>query len=612
MSKRYSRAIRHNDKESAWDRLAVYVLSFVFAIVPLYLRLYEIELSDTLKKYWTGDEIVYDVFSYVKSQLLICALVVLGLYWIIRIVLKQSIPKHKILIPLLCYVLLAIISTVVSKYIDISLMGFVDRYEGLFVILAYVLIVLTSLTVLKDEKYVMIAVFSLLASADLISIIGISQFFGFDLLQTGLGKTLMVPSVYSALRDTLRFNFAGQKMMYTTLYNPNYTGSYTVLILPISIALFYYYLDKSKGKSVFMFISTILAFVLWLGGLSKAGLVGGIVLFIFLIFFERKPIIKYWKHSIALILSFILIFAGMDNYSDGLVSKEFLDTVPMTIGSRKNSGDTNNHPKKSSVKSATLSNNVFEFATDTEAITMKLEGDQLGFYDEQGNSIKPYQVENIIKFENARYGLYSVEIDKGVAYLKYDDAVMPFVFSEGKMLYAPTSYLYYDEVGPVESVGFENHLDFGSGRGYLWSRSIPLLKDTIFLGHGPDTYAVYFPQQDIAGKINGLGHAILIVDKPHNWYLQIGINTGVLSLIAMLVFLAWYIIKAIIRYRKTENTFDYYIGSASLCAVIGYCIAALANDSNVAIAPVFWGILGIGLVFLYKDKSEVAISRSKS
>ena len=40
----------------------------------------------------------------------------------------------------------------------------------------------------------------------------------------------------------------------------------------------------------------------------------------------------------------------------------------------------------------------------------------------------------------------------------------------------------------------------GSGRGYIWSRSIPLIKQAGFMGLGADTYPEYFPQNDFKGK----------------------------------------------------------------------------------------------------------------
>lgn len=592
------------ERETIWDKAAIYILALVVFIVPLYLKLTKVKLTDNQAQFWTGDDTVYDIFSYVKAQLLIFALIVLVLYWIIRIALKQSLPTDKIFIPLGCYSLLVIASSLLSDYLDISFMGFVDRYEGLLVTLAYILIMLTSYKVVKSEKGAVVILFSLFISANIISIIGITQFFGVDILQTDFGRRLLVPDEYKALRDTLQFNFADQKMMYSTLYNPNYTGSYTVLILPLVIALFYYYLEKSKTKAFFLFISSLLAFVLWLGGMSRTGLVGGVILFIFFIFFMRKQIIAHWKYSIVLILSCIVLFVGMDIYSGGLVSKEFIDTIPSAIAEDELSAGEGTQGGKSYVKSAILKDNVFSFITETETFIMKLEDEALAFYDDQESPIGIELVNGVITFNDERYRLYSVEMDKNVAYLSYDQAVMPFVFAESKMWYAPTGKLFYDEVGPVESFGFENRLGFGSGRGYLWSRSIPLLKDTLILGHGPDTYPAYFPQQDIAGKINGLGYTTLIADKPHSWYLQIGINTGVLSLIALMVFFCWYIIKALMKWKRTENTFSYFLGTASLCAVIGYCVTAIANDSTVAVAPVFWAVLGIGLATLNNKKLD--------
>lgn len=603
MAKKRNHSIVKNDL-SLLDRIAVYIIAFAVSIVPLYLRLNKVELTENMKKYWTGEDSVYDVFSFVKARLLIFVLAALALYWLIRIAQRRGLPSQSIYIPMAVYVLLLILSTVLSKQMDVSLMGFVDRYEGLFVILAYLLIMITAFTVVRNENSAMVIVMALLISANLISLIGISQFFDFDILQTNFGRSLMVPDAYRALRDTLKFNFAGTSMMYTTLYNPNYTGSYTVLILPLSIAFFYHYLGKSKGKAIFMFISALLAFVLWLGGMSRAGLVGGIILFAFLVFFLRKSILANWKQSLALLLSFVIIYAGMDVYSGGLVTREFRDTVPMTLGQ---DNAAQNH-----VKSAVLKDNTFTFETKTETFVMKLEGEELSFYDGEGKALVPYQDKEVIKFEDARYEPYAVEIDKSVAYVSYGQAVMPFIFAEGKMFYAPTKYMLYEEVSPAESLGFENHQGYGSGRGYLWSRSLPLLKDTVLIGHGPDTYAIYYPQSDIAGKINGLGYATLIVDKPHNWYLHIAISTGILSLVAMLTFLAWYVVKAFIKWLRIENSFDYTMGIASLCAVIGYCVVALANDSNVAVAPVFWAVLGVGLAFLFKGSTaRVATSKGR-
>ena len=148
------------------------------------------------------------------------------------------------------------------------------------------------------------------------------------------------------------------------------------------------------------------------------------------------------------------------------------------------------------------------------------------------------------------------------------------------------------------SFGFKGKENMATNRGYIWSRSIPLLKDTILIGHGPDTYAIYFPNNDFVGKFIGFKGANTIVDKPHNLYLQIAINTGVLSLIAFLTLMLTYIISSFKAYFKKES----YAGimeSAGLgifMAISMYLFTGLSNDSIVSVAPIFWILLGTGFV----------------
>lgn len=137
--------------------------------------------------------------------------------------------------------------------------------------------------------------------------------------------------------------------------------------------------------------------------------------------------------------------------------------------------------------------------------------------------------------------------------------------------------------------------NFGSNRGYIWSRSIPILKNTIFIGTGPDTYPVVFPQNDVVGKLNYLYGTQIIVDKPHNMYLQMGINTGMISLLAFLTLVLGYLLLNInIFWKKKDDYFD-YINVAVVAAVSSYLVAGIANDSVISVAPIFWIILGIGI-----------------
>jgi O-antigen ligase len=158
----------------------------------------------------------------------------------------------------------------------------------------------------------------------------------------------------------------------------------------------------------------------------------------------------------------------------------------------------------------------------------------------------------------------------------------------------------------IEWCGFEGIERLGSNRGYIWSRSIPLLKNNIIIGKGPDTFAMEFPQNDVVAKLRCFGNPYIIVDKPHNIYLQMAINTGVLSLLAVLVLVIFYIVQTISRLAK-RNDGEYIdiVRIACVCAVIAYMVAGATTDSVVSVAPVFWLILGTGYGANFITSKEV-------
>jgi len=105
-----------------------------------------------------------------------------------------------------------------------------------------------------------------------------------------------------------------------------------------------------------------------------------------------------------------------------------------------------------------------------------------------------------------------------------------------------------------------------------------------------------FPQYDYVGKLNSFTNHRTIVDKPHNMYLQIGINTGVLSLISLLAVFVMYAADSFKVYFKRDiNTFMEYIGVGAFTGVMGYLAAGMFNDQIISVAPLFYVMLGLGM-----------------
>ena len=131
-----------------------------------------------------------------------------------------------------------------------------------------------------------------------------------------------------------------------------------------------------------------------------------------------------------------------------------------------------------------------------------------------------------------------------------------------------------------------------------------MLRDTFFIGHGPDMYVLFFPQRDLEGRLNGF-NLTGINDKPHNMFLQIGVNTGVISLIALMAVYAIYFFDSIKLFWKRDFvTFTEYFGVSAFAAIFGYLVAGMFNDQIISIAPIFYTLTGIGIAINYLVKSD--------
>ena len=147
----------------------------------------------------------------------------------------------------------------------------------------------------------------------------------------------------------------------------------------------------------------------------------------------------------------------------------------------------------------------------------------------------------------------------------------------------------------VDRIGFEGYERFASGRGLIWSQTFPVLKKTWLIGSGANTFTFAYPQDNYPDMYYFSGSE-MIATRPHCMYLQIAVESGVVSLIALVVFWAWYLLQSVGIYFKSKlETMTERVGFACFLAVFVYLVCGLTNDSMVTVAPVFWCIMGLGL-----------------
>jgi O-antigen ligase len=124
-----------------------------------------------------------------------------------------------------------------------------------------------------------------------------------------------------------------------------------------------------------------------------------------------------------------------------------------------------------------------------------------------------------------------------------------------------------------------------------------MAEDTILLGRGPDTFALYFPNQDpYKAFYNRFSLTQAFIDKPHNMYLQLLFNLGG---VAVLAFLAMVVLHAIHTFRILKSAKPlgdrYMLALGLFVGWFAYLLAAVFYDSSVSVAPAFWIVFGLSM-----------------
>ncbi len=578
-------------------------LGLIIGIIPLIVHYKKVILGAVAASYWVRN-FNTDFFSYYKMVFFLSFIFLGFIMFYIYIRKGNQVQKTIYYLPLSLYTLMIVISTVFSECRYTSLFGFPDRYEGMSVLLGYVLAVIFAINLIKTKKHLKFLFIILLISAVVIGLIGIYQFFGLDFFQSSIGKKVILSfSGYDQLINKLDFRFNDHNIIYSTFYNPNFVGSYFVMLFMLTLVM---YLFAGNREEMLLYGAiNLLMFANWVGSLSRAGFVGGIISIIIIGLLLRGIIKEKLQSVLILIICFLLIFAGMDYFSGGRLSGGLL-----SLGRESRMVIEGEIQQIEDIKTE---NGELYFDTNTAGLRIALTDEgKLGFKDSSGNLLSYYKDDEFIYINNQNYNKFKfrlLENDNNnnelleVYYGKKQANFLVNTDLDYFWIIGMRGYVY--PIKEVEGWGFKGRERLGSGRGYIWSRSLPLLQKTIFKGLGPDSFALYFPQHDAVGKFIYLGTAAKIVDKPHNLYLQIAINTGLISLLAVLALFGMYFFRSL-KLFWTSNFSNWFAraGVAIFAAFTGYAVTGLFNDSVISVAPVFWTLMGMGIMIEMKLKNE--------
>lgn len=546
---------------------------------------------------WFPDTAVQeDFFQYAKSMALVFLALWMAAALTDRILLGRMgrLPLRRTW-PLLLYGGLAAASSLCSRYPDFCFTAVTEQCETLWVILAYLVVFAYFYHTVRYGNGEALLVRYLLAGAGVQSAIGISQLLGCDFWSTAAGRFLILLG-----RDTagLEFAFAEKEgnQVYLSFYNPNYAAVYLALVLPVAIYALRYLEKRWERASVSVLILALLA-CLWGTG-SKAGILTIVILALAAGFF----LISGWRKRILLALAFLLGAASYMAVSLLLPGDSFGERVFHNILPEEK------HYSLQSVDPG-LDQVEITFSGKTYVLRLDSEGGRTWFsvLNQKGKTV-PLDYDE----ETGRFSIASKNYQLEFSAWKDGEESHIMMYRLG----IPWEFVKKDADSPYEYVTLFGKTDvpvnapyaFGKGyerafsdRVYLWSRTVPLLPDYLLLGSGPDTFALVFPQNDYVTRANiGIDMMTQVITRPHSFYLQTAVQTGVLSLEALLLFFIRFLYGGS-RLVRAKIGRENGLLAALLLSVAGYLIMGISNDSLVVTAPIFWALLGAGFGIAEKN-----------
>ncbi len=585
------------------NAIRLFPLIIILTVLPFIVRLHTFSNGLSQFPWYSAEDFQVDFFLHGKSVLLNA----MGIYMLVMLAayaLMGKLEKRKpwILIPVAVYAVMAFVSSAISQYSAYSFAGNSEGFESIWTVLTYCLIVVYAFYMLRSARDVKILLYSFSAAVFVLTIIGFFQAIGNNPLEIEWISNLTIPEQY---REVLADIVVYEDGTYLTLYNTNYVGVYMAMAVPVMLFLVFAFDKKTSFSSVKNSILTILHVIIFtvllIGTIyclyiseSEAGLLAAIAALVCV------PIVMYrklWKHKMVTIGGAVVVVILIAVLGSSYIAPAF--------NALKNQLST-----EAAAQDLTL--NVAE-----DGITFNYKGTEIRFAMEEDTEMD-YWIFNAFDSEGNR-----IPFADGATWIyNFDDP-----YSDFEVMYYPvenklamtivvdgTEWVFtcYKDAGNYQMLNIFNKwvtlpdaerftpLDgyerLFSGRGFIWSRTIPLLKQSAVLGVGADCFMFAFPQTDYVGRAQSGYAQNALFSKPHSLYLQMAVQYGIPAMIAFLTFMGMYFAESFKLYSKKKlNSFAAIAGMGIFIAMIAYMITGITNDSMVVVSPLFWTLFGIGI-----------------
>ena len=577
-------------------------IALVVILVPLLVRftIYETGIHNVV---WTNED-YYSTDLYLKCKSI--AFTVLAGIMLVLLALDyktvfQKLKTEKLIWILFGgYSLLVLLSAIASDYQLFAWKGGVGQFESAFVLLGYIVAGLYLFIYAREKEIASKIPYFFLTSTLIMGITGIFQFLGKDLFATRFVQSLCIPQHVLEASGGIHFRFE-ENRVYMTLYNPNYTGIYCACMLVIIFSLLLS--EKKLWLKALYVVSLILQGICLFGSGSKTGIIIAAVMMVVVLALHIRSILKYWYLAlIGAVAVFACVYVGFKFNSVDLI-QTFVDSIkPVKADYRL----TDVYTAQDGIY---FCYDGVEFMVAMDVTETDL---AVGAQCKDGSEFEITSVED----GSAHFMLRHEKLpDIPITFMDYNGIVCMSVALDGAdwivtnqiapMYLYLNSSLKWDVIRVPEKAIFTDYPMWITGRGDIWAKSIPLLKDSLLLGSGPDSFVMVYPNNDYLGEHNsGINNEY--TTRPHNWYLQMGIQTGVVSLLLLLTAFALYLVRgtsfcvknALLTGEEKDTSYveAFFLGSVT------FMLMGMINDSSIGVTPLFWCMFGMALTGMKKKK----------
>lgn len=579
------------------------ILVLCICLLPFLTRRMELTVSEAVRNsYYLSAGMISDFEQYCREiGLLVIAAAAVIWFCFERLTMRprRALPVTRITAVMFLflglYLLLGLLSSLLSEHRSETWLGIYMLYEGYFALVGYAVIFAAAWYWIDREEVVQFVKNCLTGLAIVIGVLALLE-------RTGI-------CYYNNYLVQLLGNLGGSvgvgDAVVLTFGNADYMGMFCAMLLPLMVSMISCE-ASTKRMLVQITAAVLLGAALLLTKVMNAILLGfGMTLILLMVWAFHTN----WKRTAKLSICGVTIAAVIAG-GCGFIGTRSGDTLSEKLRHTMIGMEQEDTFQLLSIDLD--GNTVILENADTvftaEASEEILSADNLTFrYN--GTIVEPQvHEEGLCSFSEPALEHCQVQIltDRLQFQLGYATPVETVRESDGWHVISIGGDILKDVPQVSDSKALQMCYPYLNGRVFVWANTISALKDCWLVGHGAATTIFYLNQEDLPALLNIFGTYVLY-NKPHSWYLQIAQDTGILSLIMILGML---VLFAVCGFRKSFSKRSEWnaFRTGLFFSVLTYCLTAMLNDSLVYHAPMFWFLLGMG----FRDMTSGIVQEEKT